>query len=275
MNGYHYRLKKGLQIDGAQPQNQLFAACRRASAPCLLLILGGLAYYEHRVNTSDANQLTYATVEQKLEADLAGARQLLEQHHQHLAGARRSSEGNNAARRLDRRQAARRARHRARRGIGVRTTTSCTPASNPAARPTGTGSVRHAARPAAARQLSRIWMSRAEMQETLSSIRTQLLSKQGSPDQADPRRVGRASRCRCFILGDCSAPGSSPGSLSGPISALVKSADRIGEGDYTRPLAVVRQRRTRRSAVRARAHAAESERNHHHQELSRTPCSTV
>src|SRR5258708_1795094 len=43
----------------------------------LALILGGLAYYEHRVTTSDANQLTYATVEQKLEADLqARARSL-------------------------------------------------------------------------------------------------------------------------------------------------------------------------------------------------------
>src|SRR5271168_4456719 len=36
----------------------------------LLLILGGFAYYEHRLNTSDASQLTYVTVEQKLEADL-------------------------------------------------------------------------------------------------------------------------------------------------------------------------------------------------------------
>src|SRR5258708_18351990 len=37
----------------------------------LALILGGLAYYEHRVTTSDANQLTYAKVQQKLESDLA------------------------------------------------------------------------------------------------------------------------------------------------------------------------------------------------------------
>src|ERR1700749_1238277 len=36
----------------------------------LALLLGGLAYYEHRITTSDANQLTYATVEQKLETDL-------------------------------------------------------------------------------------------------------------------------------------------------------------------------------------------------------------
>ncbi len=36
----------------------------------LLLILAAFAYYEHRVNAADVNQLTYATVEQKLEADL-------------------------------------------------------------------------------------------------------------------------------------------------------------------------------------------------------------
>jgi hypothetical protein len=43
----------------------------------LALILGGLAYYEHRVTTADANQLTYATVEEKLETDLqARARSL-------------------------------------------------------------------------------------------------------------------------------------------------------------------------------------------------------
>ena len=36
----------------------------------LSLVLGGLAYYEHRVDAADVNQLTYATVAQKLEADL-------------------------------------------------------------------------------------------------------------------------------------------------------------------------------------------------------------
>ena len=48
-----------------------------------------------------------------------------------------------------------------------------------------------------------------------------------------------ASRCRCCCW-DWSAPGSSRASCRRPIAALVKSADRIGEGDYTRPLAVVR-----------------------------------
>src|ERR1700685_3829014 len=36
----------------------------------LSLLLGGLAYYEHRVDAADVNQITYATVAQKLEADL-------------------------------------------------------------------------------------------------------------------------------------------------------------------------------------------------------------
>jgi hypothetical protein len=58
--------------------------------------LGGLAYYEHRVNTSDANQLTYATVEQKLESDLeARARSLSNITSSSLAPALK--EGNNAA----------------------------------------------------------------------------------------------------------------------------------------------------------------------------------
>src|ERR1700679_4118944 len=36
----------------------------------LSLVFGGLAYYEHRVDAADVNQITYATVAQKLEADL-------------------------------------------------------------------------------------------------------------------------------------------------------------------------------------------------------------
>src|SRR5450432_1027562 len=62
----------------------------------LALILGGLAYYEHRVNTADANQLMYATVEQKLEGDLeARARSLSSTTSSSLAPALK--QGNNAA----------------------------------------------------------------------------------------------------------------------------------------------------------------------------------
>ncbi len=36
----------------------------------LSLLVGGFAYYEHRIDSADIAQLTYATVEQKLEGDL-------------------------------------------------------------------------------------------------------------------------------------------------------------------------------------------------------------
>src|SRR5450631_4592960 len=36
----------------------------------LSLLVGGLSYYEHRVDTDDINQLTHTAIEQKLEADL-------------------------------------------------------------------------------------------------------------------------------------------------------------------------------------------------------------
>src|SRR5271155_5833965 len=36
----------------------------------LSLLLGGFAYYEHRIDTADISQVTYATVAQKLEGDL-------------------------------------------------------------------------------------------------------------------------------------------------------------------------------------------------------------
>src|SRR6267142_3195738 len=36
----------------------------------LSLLLGGLSYYEHRVDAADVNQFTYATVAQELETDL-------------------------------------------------------------------------------------------------------------------------------------------------------------------------------------------------------------
>src|SRR3984885_10807125 len=36
----------------------------------LSLVFWGLAYYEHRVSAANVNQVTYATVAQKLEADL-------------------------------------------------------------------------------------------------------------------------------------------------------------------------------------------------------------
>ena len=70
-------------------------------------MLGGFAYYEHRIETADINQLTYATVEQRLEGDLeARADSVTNATGALLAPAVAS--GNIAGNRLDRRAAARR-----------------------------------------------------------------------------------------------------------------------------------------------------------------------
>jgi diguanylate cyclase (GGDEF)-like protein/PAS domain S-box-containing protein len=202
----------------------------------LALILGGLAYYEHRVNTADANQVTYATVEQKLEADLeARGRSLINITSSSLAAALKQR--NNAAvaaiagRLLDERDIERVEVLDAHNNVLYS-------GSNPEARTTASGpfvlqsNVQHVGS-------LEIWMSRAEMQETLASLRTQLLSKQVVQTKR-VRDVFAGITLPLIILGLLGAWYIAR-QLSGPISALVKSADRIGDGDYTRPLAVVRR----------------------------------
>ena len=202
----------------------------------LALILGGLAYYEHRVNTADANQLTYATVEQKLEADLeARGRSLMNITSSSLAAALK--QGNNAAvaaiaaRLLDERDIERVEVLDAHGNVLYS-------GSNPEARPTASGPFVLQSNVQRVGSLE-IWMSRAEMQETLASLHTQVLSKQGVQTKRI-RGVLAGITLPLVILGLLGAWFIAR-QLAGPISALVKSADRIGDGDYTRPLAVVRR----------------------------------
>ena len=77
------------------------------------------------------------------------------------------------------------------------------------------------------------------MQDTLASIRAQLEHQQGN----------QLKRMRGMLAG-ITLPLLALGligawfiarQLARPISALIKSADRIGEGDYTRPLDVARR----------------------------------
>ncbi len=84
----------------------------------------------------------------------------------------------------------------------------------------------------------RIWMSRAEMRETLASIRKQLESQQGMQIKR-MRGLLAGITLPLLVLGLAGAWFIAR-QLAGPITALVKTADRIGQGDYTRPLAVVR-----------------------------------
>src|SRR6202000_222865 len=201
----------------------------------LALLLGGLAYYEHRITTSDANQLTYATVEESVEPDSkARAPSLSNIASSSLAAALK--EGNNpgvaaiAARLLDERDIERVE-------IWGPHNEILYSGSNPNARPTTSGPFVLRTELPHGGSLE-IWMSRAEMQETLSSIRTQLISKQGVQGKRI-RGVFTVVTVPLFILGLLGALFFAR-RLSGPIAALVKSADRIGDGDYTRPLAVVR-----------------------------------
>jgi diguanylate cyclase (GGDEF)-like protein/PAS domain S-box-containing protein len=209
----------------------------------LSLLLGGLSYYEHRVDAADVNQLTYATVAQKLEADLeTRASSLSEITGTSLAPALGS--GNKAAvtsiaqRLLDERDIER---------VEVMDArgTVLFSGGNPAAQQTDDRFVFQStihsnlvSAPVQRVGSLRIWMSRAEMRETLASIRKQLESQQGM--QIKRMRGLLASITLPLLVLGLAGAWYVARQLAGPISALVKSADRIGQGDYTRPLAVVR-----------------------------------
>jgi diguanylate cyclase (GGDEF)-like protein/PAS domain S-box-containing protein len=210
----------------------------------LSLVFGGLAYYEHRVNAADVNQVTYATVAQKLEADLeTRASSLSEITGTSLAPA--LSSGNKtevtsiAQRLLDERDIER---------VEVLDAHGAVLFSggDPAVLQSGDWFVFQStihsnlvSAPIQRLGSLQIWMSRAEMQETLASIRKQLESQQGIQVKR-MRGLFAGITVPLFLLGLIGAWFIAR-QLASPISALVKSADRIGQGDYTRPLAVVRQ----------------------------------
>src|SRR5450631_373734 len=210
----------------------------------LSILLGGLSYYEHRVDAADVNQLTYATVAQRLEADLERrASSLSEITGTSLSPAlstnNKAAVASIAGRLLDERDIERvevsdahgtvlfstgeLASHEAGDWFVFQSTIHSNLVSAPVQR---VGSLR-------------IWMSRAEMRETLASIRKQLESQQGMQIKR-MRGLLAGITLPLLVLGLAGAWFIAR-QLAGPIAALVKSADRIGQGDYTRPLAVVRQ----------------------------------
>jgi diguanylate cyclase (GGDEF)-like protein/PAS domain S-box-containing protein len=209
----------------------------------LSLLVAGTAYYEHRVDAADVNQLTYATVKQKLEADLeTRASSLSEITGSSLAPAlgsgNRAAVASIAGRLLDERDILRVEVLDANGTVLFR-------GGDPATRQSGDWFVFEStihsnlvSAPVQRVGSLRISVSRAEMRETLASIRTQLESQQGM-------QIRRIRGLLAGIVLPLLALGLAGAwfiarQLAGPISALVKSADRIGQGDYTRPLAVVR-----------------------------------
>ncbi|HME40019.1 MAG TPA: EAL domain-containing protein [Steroidobacteraceae bacterium] len=222
----------------------------------LSLLLGGLAYYEHRADAADVKQITYATVAQKLEADLeTRASSLSEITGTSLSVALGS--GNKAAvtsiaeRLLDERDIERVEVSDARGavlfsggdpGAGAAAATAAgAPASRAADDWFVFQSTVHSNLVSAPVQRVgslKIWMSRAEMQETLASLAGQLDKQQGM--QIKRMRGLLAGIVIPLLVLGLAGAWFIARQLSGPISALVKSADRIGQGDYTRPLAVMR-----------------------------------
>jgi diguanylate cyclase (GGDEF)-like protein/PAS domain S-box-containing protein len=205
-----------------------------AVGAALSLLMAGLQYYEHRVDTADVNQLTNSTVEQKLETDLETRAGSLSRIAGSMLGPALASHdiaaiSSIAGGLLDQPDIEHVVVLDAHGAVVFS-------GSNPVMQKTTrepyvlqsnipSGSVR-------------ITLSRAKMQESLSSIRTQLESTQGTQVKRKGGLLVAIALpllllgliCAWFIV--CQ--------LARPISALIKTADRIGQGDYTRPLSVVR-----------------------------------
>jgi diguanylate cyclase (GGDEF)-like protein/PAS domain S-box-containing protein len=209
----------------------------------LSLLLGGLSYYEHRVDAADVNQLTYATVAQKLEADLETRASSLSEITgtslgPALVSGNKTAVTSIAQRLLDERDIE---RVEVLDANGKVLFSGGDPATQAAGDWFVFQSTIHSNLVSAPVQRVgslRIWTSRAEMRETLSSIRKQLESQQGMHYKR-MRGLMAGVTIPLLLLGLAGAWYIAR-QLAGPISALVKSADRIGQGDYTRPLAVVR-----------------------------------
>src|SRR5258708_36003203 len=208
----------------------------------LSLLLGGFTYSEHRVDAADVNQLTYATVAQKLEADLdTRASSLSEITAPSLAPAlgsgNKSAVASIAARLLDERDIEKVEVTDAR---GTLLFSGGDPAQAAGDWFVFQSTIHSNLVSAPVKRVGslRIWVSRAEMRETLASLGAQLENQQGMQIKR-MRGLLAGITLPLLVLGLAGAWFIAR-QLSGPISALVKSADRIGQGDYTRPLAVVR-----------------------------------
>jgi diguanylate cyclase (GGDEF)-like protein/PAS domain S-box-containing protein len=220
----------------------------------LSLLLGGFAYYEHRIDTADIARLTYTTVEQKLENDLeARANSVAKVTGTLLATALAAHDepaiASIAGRLLEERDIER-----------VEVTDARGAALFSGENPHGTvahgddSGLRQAApqplivtntvppgliAPAQRSGTLEIWVSRADMQATLASLRAQLEYQQGSQIKRMQSLLARIT-LPLVALGLIGAWFVAR-QLARPISALIKSADRIGDGDYTRPLDVARR----------------------------------
>jgi diguanylate cyclase (GGDEF)-like protein/PAS domain S-box-containing protein len=207
----------------------------------LASLLGSLAYYEHRIDSTDVNRLTAATVGHKLETDLAErARSLGKRSEPLLAaplGAGNVAGAGAIADRLLQESDVARVEIADANGQNVYAGGAAARGANAA---TAEMSIRNGGAAAGAPLGTlKIWMSRARLEETLAGLRAQLEDQQA----LQGKRMSGGLLGLIFVLLALGLTGAwfIARQLSRPISALVKTADRIGEGDYTQPLAVGRQ----------------------------------
>ncbi|HLN49445.1 MAG TPA: diguanylate cyclase, partial [Steroidobacteraceae bacterium] len=216
----------------------------------IALLFGGFAYYEHRIDSADINRLAYTAVEQELESDLEARADGLGRETgallaPALASGNKGAIASIAARLLEQPDIE---RVEILDANGEVVFTGHAPPGAAGQAPASTLEpmiVRIAIQPpdgAAPGQPGgtlQISVSRARMQATLAGIRAQLEGQQGN-------LIKRMRGMFAGVLMPLLALG-----LIGawfiarqwakPISALIKSADRIGQGDYTRPLDVARR----------------------------------
>jgi hypothetical protein len=205
VNEYHPRMKRPewLASTMARSLKAKYLLLALGVGAVLLLLLGGLSYYEHRVDTADINELTHTAVEQKLEADLeARADSLSKVTGALLAPA--LAAGNKAAvtsiaERLLEERDIERIEVRDAHGVVLFT------GSNAVADSSGRGpfvlqsSIR-GKNPSPSGSLQ-IWLNRAKMQDTLVSIQSQMENRQGHQIQ----------RMRGLLAVHGSLPASCPG----------------------------------------------------------------
>ncbi|MDE1921948.1 MAG: EAL domain-containing protein [Gammaproteobacteria bacterium] len=210
----------------------------------LTALLGGLAYLEHRADAASLGEIAKGTVASKLERDLeARAAKLSRASAVPLASSLRSADKAGTAaiasgilnqadvQRVE---------------ILDHDGSVAYSASRAATRPTQSGpytvqtAILANTDGSTAERVGtlQLWLSRANLEATLADLRADLERQQA----AQARRVaaGLVGLSALMLLIGLASAWVFARRLSRPISALVKSAERIGQGDYTRPLAVLR-----------------------------------
>jgi diguanylate cyclase (GGDEF)-like protein/PAS domain S-box-containing protein len=218
----------------------------------LSVLIGGFAYYEHRIDSADIAQLTYATVEQKLEGDLEARANSVAKVtgtllSSALAAHNMAAITPIAGKLLEERDIERVEVTDAQGTVlfsgenphveSAGGSKHDQPALQPLLVTTEIGAGPRAA--AGGAGTLKILVSREEMWETFASIRAQLEHQQSN--QLRRMRTMLARIILPLLALGLLAAWFIARQLARPISALIKSADRIGEGDYTRPLHVARR----------------------------------